>query len=98
MTTGDDQPKPVILDDFVVKRGRVAGLGFELVCDCRLRCLESGAPSNGIDNFEPAGRNKPGAWISRNTLHRPLLECCAKGVVQSVLGKLEVAEQTDQSG
>ena len=37
MTTGDDQPKPVILDDFVVKRGRVAGLGFELVCDCRPR-------------------------------------------------------------
>jgi hypothetical protein len=36
MTTGENQPKPIILDALVVKRCRITGLGSELLRDSGL--------------------------------------------------------------
>ena len=96
MTAGEDQPKPVVLDALVVKRRGVAGLGFELLRDSRLRRIEPGASSHRVDGLEPARRNEPRAGIGGHALLRPLLERSTEGIVQRVLGQLEVAEQPDQ--
>jgi hypothetical protein len=95
MTTGEDQPKPVVLDALVFKGRGVAGLGSELFRDSRLRRVEPGAPPHRVDGPEPARRNEPGAGIGGHALLWPLLEGSIEGIVQRVLGQLEVAEQTD---
>src|SRR5262249_166304 len=51
-----------------------------------------------VDALETTGRYEPGAWIGRDAIARPLLQRCAKGIVQRLLGDIEVAEQPNQCG
>ena len=74
----------------------VAGLGFELLRDSRLRRIKPRAPPHRVDGFEPARRNEPRAGIGRHAIPRPLLERGTERIVQRILGQLEVAEQPDQ--
>jgi uncharacterized protein DUF6596 len=98
MATRENQPQPIIFDALVVKGRGVAGLGSELLRDRCLRRVEPGAPPYRVDGLEPARRNEPCAEICGHTLFRPSLERSTEGIVQRVLGQLEVAEQTDQCG
>ena len=51
-----------------------------------------------VDRLEAAGRDEPGARIGGHAVARPLLERGGEGVVQRLLGEVEVAEQADQGG
>ena len=96
MTAGEDQPKPVVLDALVFKGRRLAGLDSELLRDSRLRRVEPGPPPHRVDGPEPARRDEPRAGIGGHALLWPSLEGSTEGIVQRVLGQLEVAEQADQ--
>ena len=60
------------------------------------RGVEAGAAAQRVDRLEAAGRHQPGARIGGHAVARPLLERRGEGVVQRLLGAVEVAEQADQ--
>ena len=60
--------------------------------------IEARAPADAVDRLEAAGRHEPGPRIGGHAVARPLLERGAEGVVQRLLGEVEVAEQADQRG
>ena len=51
-----------------------------------------------VDRLEAAGRDEPRARIVGHAVARPLLDRRREGVVQRLLGEVEVAEQADQRG
>ena len=50
-------------------------------------------PAYTVDGLEAARRNEPRPWIGRHAIPRPLLERRSKGVVQGLLGEVEVASR-----
>ena len=94
MAAGEDEPEPVVLD--VVWLGGFVGRRRELVGDVGQRRVEPRAPTNGIDRLEPAGGHEPCARIGGDTIPRPALHGRREGIVQRLLGEIEVAEEADQ--
>ena len=83
----------------VVPRRRHRGaVGVELLGELRQRGVEPGAPAHAVDRLEAAGRNEPRPRIGRHAVARPLLQRRREGIVQRLLGEVEVAEQADQRG
>jgi hypothetical protein len=95
MAAGEDQPQPVVLDALIVPSRGCTRVGVESLGECRQRDVEPGTPAQGVDGFEAASRNEPGPRISRHTILSPLLQGCPKGIVQRILGEVEVAEQAN---
>ena len=99
MATGEDQAQAVVLDTvaraipicsvFARRIGPVVQILDE---------VEARAPAQRIDRLEAPGRYQPGTGVGRQPLLGPLLERGAKGIVQALLGQVEVAEQADQRG
>jgi hypothetical protein len=98
VAAGEDQPQLVVLDTLIGLLCRVSGVGDELLDETRLRPIEAGAPPHSVDGLEAAGRHEPRPRIGRHAFPRPLFHCRGKGIVQCLLGNLEVAEQPDQGG
>ncbi len=80
----------------VVQRGSVGAAAIEALDDLLLRRVEPGAPADGVNGFESAGRHQPRPRPFRNALPRPLLDRRGEGVVERLLGEVEVAEEADQ--
>ena len=49
-----------------------------------------------VDGFEASGRHEPGARVGRHAVAWPLFERGTHGVVQRLLGSVEVADQANQ--
>jgi hypothetical protein len=96
VAAGEDQPQPVVLDGFLVRPGgrvfdRDLGDGAGLV-----ELIEPGSAAHRVDRLEASSRDQPRARVRRDAVARPLLERCPEGVVERLLGRLEIAEQPDQ--
>src|SRR6266853_1171064 len=98
MATGKDQPQAVVPEALIFRRLGVIGASDLLLGERFQQGVKSGAPPQAVNTFEPPGRNKPGSGIGGHALLWPLLECFSEGIMQRVLGEIEVAEQTDQRG
>ncbi len=98
MAAGEDQPQPVVLDPLVLPRRGILGLGVEPRGELRLRGVEAGAAADAVDGLEAAGRNQPRPGVGGHAIPRPLLERRREGIVQRVLGEVEVAEHADEGG
>jgi hypothetical protein len=97
VAAGEDEPQPVVLDAlFFPRRGVIDG-SLESLGGVVQR-LESRAPADAVDGLETPGRHQPRPGIGRDAVVRPLLERRAEGLVQRLLGEVEVAEQADQGG
>src|SRR6185312_12305992 len=81
----------------MLSRG-IIRFGFELFRYRFLRGIESGAPTQGINGLKPSCRDEPGARIGRQPVLRPTLQSCGKGVMQRVLGKIEIAQEANKRG
>lgn len=97
VTTGEDEPQPVVLDALVLAR-MGSGDGFQLFGDVLERSFEAGAPADPVDRLEAARGHEPCARILRDALGRPLLHRGDEGVVQRFLGDIEITEQANQGG
>src|SRR5690242_21908575 len=97
MATREDQAQPIILDAFIVPWRRFVGNVLDAL-RMVLDRIEPSAPPDAVDRFEPAGRNEPRPRILGNAVPRPLLERCAKCVMQRFFGDIEIAEQPHQRG
>ena len=97
MAAGEDEPQPIVLDGLAVPWSGLVDDGIHLLGDI-LHRVEPRASAYAIDGLEATGRYQPRARIRRHAVARPLLERRAEGVVQRLLGEVEVAEQPDQRG
>src|SRR5438045_812031 len=95
MATGEYQPQSIVFDLLAVRKLGLIDDGIYLFRDILDR-VESRAPTYAIDGLESAGRYQPRARIRGDAIAWPLLERCAKSVVQRLLGEVEVAKQPDQ--
>jgi len=89
VAAGEDEPQLVIGDFFVL--GRFLR-HVVLVGDLAPTAAQT------IDRLEPAGRHEPGPRIRRNAVNRPPLDRGCERFLNRLLGEIEVAEETDQSG
>src|SRR5215472_4995773 len=96
MAAGENQAKPIVFDALIVERRSSARLIIELFADRRLRRVETNATPHRINSLETAGRDEPRAWIGRHALFGPTFQRGAKCVVQRVLSKVKIAQQSDQ--
>ena len=62
------------------------------------RGVEAGPAAQRVDRLEAAGGDQPGPRVGRHAVARPLLDRRGEGVVQRLLGEVEVAEQADERG
>ena len=98
MTTDEDQAQAIVLHDLVVIRSHRVGLCFELRRDIDLRRIEPHAAAKRVDGLEASGRDEPRARIVGDAVLRPLHERRTERIVHSLLGEIEIAEETDQCG
>jgi hypothetical protein len=98
VAAGKDQTQPVVLQAGALRDIRVFGLMIQPVGELRERRVEAGAAAKGVDGLEAADRDEPGAGVVRHPALGPLLQRRREGVVQRVLGEVEVAQQADQGG
>jgi hypothetical protein len=68
----------------------------EMLGDRRLRRVEPRAASQAIDRLEAPRRDEPRARVRGHARLRPLLQRCRDGVVQRLLGEVEITEEADE--
>ena len=96
MAARENQSQPIVSDAlFVSPCGRIDNpeIGVLAVLVQRIETL---APPDGIDGLEPSGGDEPRARVVRHAVARPLLQRRPEGVVQRLLGDVEVAQQANQ--
>jgi hypothetical protein len=97
MAAGEHEAHPVVLDVLAVPGRVIVGDRFDLLGDVVERD-EPRAPADPVDRLEAAGRHEPGARIGGHAVPRPLFERRPEGLVQRLLGEIEIAEKADERG
>ena len=93
----EDEAQPVVLHALgPIRRGLLAH-GFDGLDGLGQRG-EAGAPANGVDGLEPAGRHQPRSGVGGDPVARPLFQRGPEGLVQRLLGEVEVTDQADERG
>ena len=99
MAAGEDEAQPVVLEALVVLVGGVGGrLVVEPGGELAEQAVEPGTSPEPIDRLEAAGRDEPGARVGRRPVPGPALDRGHEGVLEGLLGEVEVAQQADQGG
>jgi hypothetical protein len=98
VAAGKDQTEPVVLHAVVFRDGGIMDLVVQPVGELPHRRVEAGTAAQGVDALEAVGRDEPGAMVLRHASLGPLLQRGREGIVQCVLGEVEVAEQPHQRG
>ena len=96
MTTGEDQPQPVVFDALRIRPGRRILDGDVHAAALILERIEPLAPAQTVDRFEPPGGHQPGSRVGWNAVAGPLLERGAKRIMERFFSGVEVADQPDQ--
>src|SRR5580658_9881904 len=103
MTAGKNQAQPVVFKGVILKAvffirpfGRTR-LRFEMSRELVLRRIKSCPSTQSINGFESGRRNQPWSRVAGYSTPRPQAQSGRKGFVHGLLGKIEIAEQADQS-
>ncbi len=99
VAAGEDQPEPVVLERLLADPfDRGGRLAFQPGGQRRERRVEARPPPQRVDGPEPSGRHQPRPRAGRHAVARPLFDGRREGVVERLLGAVEVAKQADQGG
>jgi hypothetical protein len=103
MAAREDEPEPIVGDLHVVLRRAVvegAQVGLERgLASERLGLLgQAPAPSKPVDGAVAGGGRDPRPGVDRDAAIRPGLEGADEGVLDGLLGEVEVAGDPDQRG
>jgi hypothetical protein len=97
VAAGEEQSQPIVRD-----RGHVVGIGLLRGRGERLELaqlfLVSPITPEPVDRRVARRTDDPGGGIVRPTVSRPALERGREGLLDGVLGEIEVAEDPDQRG
>src|SRR5206468_9349993 len=102
MTAGKNQTQAIIFKGilkavlFIGPFGRTP-LRFEISHELVLRRIKSCPSTQSINGFESGRRNQPWSRVAGYSTPRPQAQRSRKGFVHSLLGKIKITEQADQS-
>src|SRR5258705_7632498 len=104
MTASKNQAQPIIFQA-VLFIGPCLSIGpfgrtqlrFEISRELVLRRIKSCSSTQSINGFESGRRNQPWSRVAGYSTLRPQAQCCRKGFVHRLLGKIKITEQADQS-
>ena len=94
MAAGEDQPQPIVRDGAVVDLVLLAQ-GHERLELAHL-VLEPAGPPDPVDGLVAGRGRDPRAGVARQPALRPHLERDQEGVLDGLLGEVEVAEDADE--
>ncbi|MHC2316297.1 hypothetical protein ACVIHC_003343 [Bradyrhizobium diazoefficiens] len=97
MAAGEDQPQHVVVE----RRRRLVGrlrVELELMHERLLLAAEHGLPPDAINRLVAADIDEPGARIIGHLARRPAFERDREGILECVLGEIEIADEADQRG
>jgi hypothetical protein len=98
VAAGEDEPQPVVVHgSHLLEHARLAVAGSEhrhLAEQLPAPCLAA----QPVDGMVAGGRGDPAARIGRHAIARPLSQGDGEGLLDRVLGDVDVAEGTDQGG
>src|SRR5579862_4786307 len=98
MTTGEDQPQPVVRDAFVVPRPRVDRLLSQPPLELDERRVESRPMPQAVDGLESPGRYQPRPWASGDPVVRPLFHRRRERILHRFFGAIGIAQEIDERG
>src|ERR1700678_194964 len=97
MTAGKDQAQPIIFNGvLVIGPFRRTPSRFEISHELVLRRIKSCSSTQSINGFESSCRNQPWSRVIGYSALRPQAQRSRKGLVHRLLGKIEIAEQSNQ--
>src|SRR5207253_3064658 len=94
----EDETKAIVFDGVVVGIGGGSGLIVNAFGHLGKGGIVARPAADGVDAFEAAGGNEPGARVRGDAIARPLLGGRCERIVKSFFGQVEVAEQADERG
>src|SRR6202162_5478706 len=98
MTAGKNQAQPIILKAVLfLGPFRRTPLRFEISHELVLRRIKSCPSTQSINGFESGRRNQPWSRAAGHSTSQPQAQSSRKGLVHSLLGKVKITEQADQS-
>ena len=101
VAAGEDQPQPVVDDRALVVHGRLLMAGLLQPCQLgqALGAVGDGpVPAQAIDRAPPGGGGDPCPRVGRDAVAPPHGDRPLEGVLDRVLGELEVADLADERG
>ncbi len=102
MTAGKNQAQAIIFKAILnavlfIGLFRRTQLRFEISRELVLRRINSCSSTQSINGFEPGRRNQPWSRVAGHSTRWPQAQRSRKGFVHSLLGKIKITEQADQS-
>ncbi len=91
VTAGEDQAQPVLRHDVLL-----VGDELEMARDLVLLLDETRTPPQAIDPLVARRADEPRDRVRRHSFRRPLLERRRAGLLQRLLGDVEVVEEANQ--
>ena len=99
MAAGEDQPQHVVVEHGVVALvGRNVGVEQHFMGQRGLLVAKRDLPANAVDRLVAPDIDQPRPRIGRRFSAWPALQCRRKGLLQYVLGEIEIADEADQRG
>ena len=98
MAAGEDQPQHVVVEHASVASPGAECVELELMQQLLLLAAKGDVAADAVDRLVAPDIDQPGARIVRQFALRPALQRDRKGVLQHVLGQIEIADEADQRG
>ena len=99
MAAREDQAETIVFYRIsLIEIGRGDHRSIKLIGGRGQRGIEARGLAQTINGFEAPGGDQPRARILRHAVARPGIERGDKGVMQRLLGEIEIAEKADECG
>jgi hypothetical protein len=97
MTAREDQSQTIVFESLLVDGDRI-DRGLHLLRELRDRGVETHPPAEDVDGLEATGGDEPRERVTRQPVARPFLDRSREGLVQGLLGQVEVTDEPNERG
>src|SRR5262245_6129807 len=98
MAAGEDQPQHVVVEHGVRFLAWREGVELELMDQLLLLAAKGDIAADAVDRLVAPDIDQPGARVLRQLAGRPAFQRHRKGILQHILGEIEIADEADQRG
>jgi hypothetical protein len=97
MTAREDQSQSIVFERLLVEGNRI-DRSLQLLRELGDRGVETRPPAEHVDGLEATGGDEPRERVTGQPVARPFLDRGREGLVQGLLGQVEVTDEPDERG
>ncbi|HZM94495.1 MAG TPA: hypothetical protein VFB92_13780 [Vicinamibacterales bacterium] len=97
MTAREDQSQTIVFERLLVDGDRI-DRGLQLLRELRDRGVETRSSAEDVDGLEATGGDEPRERVTRQPVARPFLDRGREGLVEGLLGQVEVTDEPNERG